>query len=52
MKRHAYTHTDALRAALAAWPDADGDAVGEAAAAAIDAREAAEYGDDDDEDAR
>ena len=50
MKRHAYTYTEALRAARAAWPDADADDIGEAAAAAVAAREAAAYGDDDDED--
>lgn len=49
MRRHAYTFTDALRAAGAAWPDADGDAIGEAAAAATDAREAAAYGDNDED---
>ena len=59
MGRHAYTFTDALRAARAAWPDRDADETGEAAAAAMDAQEATAYAaaaaaaaDDDDEDAR
>ncbi len=43
------TYADALRSARAAWPDGDGDETGEAAAAAMDAREAAAYGDDDDD---
>jgi len=45
------TYADALRSARAAWPDGDADDIGEAVAAVMDAREAAEYGDHDDEDA-
>ena len=52
MERHAYTFTDALRAARAARPDGDADDIGEAAAADMAAREAAAYDDDDDENAR
>ena len=48
MDRRPYTYANALRAARAAWPDGDADDLGEAVAAAVDAREAAAYGDDDD----
>ena len=51
MDRRPFTYTDALRSARAAWPGGDADDQGEAAAAAMDAQEAADYGGDDDEDA-
>ena len=47
MDRRPYTYTEALRAARVAWPHGDDDEAGEAAAAAVDAREATEYGDDE-----
>ena len=44
-ERHAYTFTDALRVARAAWPDADD--IGEAAAAAMDAWDVEDESDDE-----
>ena len=48
MKRRPDTYADAQRDAQAAWPDADGDDQGEAAAAAMVAWEATAYDDDED----